>query len=99
VTGNQIFLRNGITTDYADTAGAGPVFIPNIILDESMTINTVTERTLTLNGAVSGSGGLTKNGPGALILSHNNTYTGLTSINAGTVGISADRRVRLSFAS
>jgi len=41
--------------------------------------------TLTISGAVSGNGGVTKNGGGTLILSGNNTYLAPTVINAGTL--------------
>ena len=39
------------------------------------------------NGAVSGSGSVTKDGPGTVILSGNNTYLGSTTINAGALQI------------
>ena len=46
--------------------------------------------TLTINGIVSSGGAMTKLGTGNLTLSGINTYTASTTINAGTISISAD---------
>src|SRR3989442_871814 len=46
--------------------------------------------TLTISGVISGAGGLTKSGAGTFTLSAANTYTGVTTINAGTIAIAAD---------
>jgi autotransporter-associated beta strand protein len=40
---------------------------------------------LTISGNIGGAGSLTKNGPGTVTLSGSNTYTGSTSVNAGTL--------------
>jgi autotransporter-associated beta strand protein len=43
----------------------------------------------TLSGTISGTGALIKNGNSTLTLSHANTYNGSTTINAGTLSVSA----------
>jgi autotransporter-associated beta strand protein len=45
----------------------------------------VTTGTLTQNGVISGTGGLTKSGTGTLVLSGANTYTGGTTVTGGTL--------------
>ena len=55
--------------------------------DQIWTNNSVTSKTLTVSGAVSGAHALTKAGTGEVILSGNNTYTGATTISAGTLSI------------
>ena len=46
--------------------------------------------TLTYSGVIAGSSTLTKAGTGALVLSGVNTYTGLTTLTAGTMSVAAD---------
>ena len=66
----------------------------NITLNASVTPSafTVTNNTLNYtlagNGALAGGIGLTKNGSASLTLLTTNTYTGVTTINGGTVSIS-----------
>lgn len=45
---------------------------------------------LTINGLIHGDGGLNKIGGGRLIVTNQNTYTGKTTISAGTLALDAD---------
>lgn len=47
----------------------------------------------TLSGVISGSGALTKNGGGILTLTKDNTYSGDTTINAGTLAVNNPNKV------
>jgi autotransporter-associated beta strand protein len=49
--------------------------------------------TLTISGAISGTGGLTKSDSGALVLTGANIYTGATTVNSGTLTISGGGRL------
>jgi outer membrane autotransporter protein len=79
---------------------SNPVYLHdafNITWDDSSTFTTVAGGTVdtngydvTFSGEVSGVGSLTKTGNGVLTLNANNTYTGNTNVNAGTLAVTAD---------
>jgi autotransporter-associated beta strand protein len=81
LAGNALTLTNGITVDAGVSSAA-------ISLDAAVggTV-TVVDATaaLTISGNLFGSNGLTKAGAGTLALAGDNSYTGGTTISAGTV--------------
>jgi autotransporter-associated beta strand protein len=87
----NLVFANGATLRYTGAT---------VTIDRAFTLNTSTTTptgggfdvatagtTLTVSGAGTGGGGFIKNGPGTLILTGTNAYTGGTTINAGTLQI------------
>jgi fibronectin-binding autotransporter adhesin len=58
---------------------SGGIMVNNAVFDVA------SGETLTISNTINGTGGVTKNGTGTLVLSGNNTYSGATTINAGTL--------------
>jgi autotransporter-associated beta strand protein len=78
-------IANGATLQ----AAANGLLIANTItLNGADTIDTQANG-ITLTGPIGGTGGLIKTGTGRLVLSGNNTYSGATNVNAGTLGAGA----------
>jgi autotransporter-associated beta strand protein len=87
LTGNPVALTAGITVDSG--ASTASVSLP-VALSGSQAVTVAFGANLGISGAVSGSGALTKAGPGTVTLTGSNTYSGGTSLNAGTLDIHAD---------
>jgi autotransporter-associated beta strand protein len=62
---------------------------PPVQLERTVTVEPATGTTATLDGALSGPGGLTKSGSSILVPASANTYTGPTTVNAGTLRVAS----------
>ncbi|RYD61744.1 MAG: hypothetical protein EOP83_16310, partial [Verrucomicrobiaceae bacterium] len=90
--GGTLLLTGNNTATGAITIGAGTLQIGNggttgstaaATIANSGSLVTNRSDNLTINSLISGSGTLTQAGAGTLILSADNTYTGLTTVNSG----------------
>jgi autotransporter-associated beta strand protein len=68
----------------ANLAGAHTIS-NNINMGSALFVTNAAGTDLTLAGVVSGFDGLTKTGPGTLVFSNANTYSGTTTVNGGTL--------------
>ena len=84
ISGGTLQLGNGGTT--GSLSASSPI-VNNALLALNRT-DTVTQGT-DFASAISGSGGLTQAGSGNLILAAGNTYTGATTVSAGTLSLGA----------
>jgi fibronectin-binding autotransporter adhesin len=93
LAGNSIALGAGDLTD-SNSSGSNTINLAiSMSATRTLSVNNAGE-TLTISGVISGAGGLIKNGGnGKLILGGANTYNGTTTINAGTLSISADNNL------
>lgn len=96
VGGNALrLIRNGVLSPAITLSGTTTGYRYNIAndiaLDDTVTFNGSGSGTFVFNGAITGSGGITRTGTSStLILAGNNSYAGSTSINAGTLQIGND---------
>jgi autotransporter-associated beta strand protein len=87
LNGNAINLSGGLTNNR--TSGTATINF-DLALTATQTVTAAAGSSLLIGGAISGAGfGLIKSGPGLLTLSGANTYTGPTTINAGTLKVSS----------
>ncbi|TAN37911.1 MAG: hypothetical protein EPN23_03770, partial [Verrucomicrobia bacterium] len=89
LAGNSlVFTNNGtIAPSINFNAGANSAIGNNLVFGATTTnnISSITR----FNGVISGAGGLIKSGAAALMLTSNNTYSGGTIINGGTLYVGA----------
>jgi RHS repeat-associated protein len=88
ISGSPLSLNNA---QPSITVGAGVYYTSiatEINWDNTLTVD-ANSNSLTLSGNLSSSGGLTKGGNGILTLSGANTYTGTTTVSAGSLTLGA----------
>ena len=84
------FLTDDQTWSFASGAGAlnfTTTSASGQIINQGHTLTLNAAGTNTLNGRIGGTGALVSNGAGTMILAANNTYTGATTISAGTLQV------------
>lgn len=94
ISGNRLeFISNGVTTPVLNIAATGvqsPVLTVSNDLLLTNNLSIAQSSTATLSGVISGGGSLTKTLGGVLTLSNANTYSGGTTLSAGTIGAGSD---------
>ncbi|QQE12600.1 autotransporter-associated beta strand repeat-containing protein [Planctomycetota bacterium] len=106
-SGGTTLSSGGITIGSDDAIGSGTLTvsgvselsagISSVTLGNAVTLNddlTITgDNDLTLDGVISGTSGLIKEGVGTLTLSGTNTYSGGTTLSAGGIAVSSDNAI------
>ena len=83
--------QNVVAPTISVSGGSPTVSAPMVFANNVTATITGSGDTLTISGAVTGAGGLTKTGPGTLVLSNvTNVYSGKTAVNGGTLRVAAD---------
>jgi autotransporter-associated beta strand protein len=96
-TNNWKLASNSNATNFIDTDTAlfddsttnRTVTLNTTARPAAVTVNTAATYTFQGTGAIAGTTGLTKQGTGTAVLATDNTYTGLTTVSAGTLQIGA----------
>ena len=94
--GSDSKFFNGDSVTFNDPAVASMVTLAGALAPSSVSVNNVNAYTFSGTGAITGSATLTKSGTGRLTLDTANTYTGATTINAGTLELGANGRLGAS---
>ncbi|MEI6425504.1 MAG: autotransporter-associated beta strand repeat-containing protein, partial [Lentisphaerota bacterium] len=92
LTGNSLtFTNGGVVGPMINQNSSVSVTVSNsLALNNNLTLGGSGGGLITLAGVVSGASSLTKTSPGMLMLSANNTFTGQTYLNNGTMVISTN---------
>ncbi len=86
ILGSALTVDDNITLD-ADAYGTNTISGSSVALSGSLTLNNGSGDTLSLGNVISGTGSLVKTGEGVLRLAAVNSYTGGTTVSAGTLEV------------
>ncbi len=92
LAGNDIVLGPGLAGITDSVSSGGNTISLNIRIDTTVIAYrnifvTNSGETLTISGMIGGAAGFNKEGPGKLILSGANTYSGVTNVNVGVLNV------------
>ncbi|HEY4146948.1 autotransporter-associated beta strand repeat-containing protein [Pinirhizobacter sp.] len=89
LTGTNTYTGNTVVNDgllqLGNGGNSGSIASGTVIVDTAGTLGFDRSDTMTLNGVISGAGKVQQSGTGSTILTATETYTGGTTINAGTL--------------
>lgn len=84
-SGGSLTLNNGLVNSAVlDGAGSHTISVPLVLATNTIVDTTALTDSMTLSGAISGTGKLTKTGPGSLSLLSSNTFNGAVTLSGGT---------------
>ncbi len=91
ISGTQIF--SGLTTVPVTFSGTWTLPATGTTVFQNQLVSGSGTPLVTISGAISGAAGFTKAGPGTLVLSGANSYSGGTTISSGVLSVTADNNL------
>lgn len=88
-----VLYADGSSVQFDDTSVRTNVTIVTNVSPATVLVSNNVNQYIFTGGAIVGSASVTKNGTGALILENTNTYTGVTTINAGALTVGGAGRL------
>lgn len=88
---SNLTLNNGAANAVATVTTGSHTIAENVVLLSHLDVIPAPATTLTMSGVLSGARNLELNGPGALVLSGVNTYSGTTTVSNGSLTLSGAR--------
>jgi autotransporter-associated beta strand protein len=88
---SNLTINNGANNALIAVTAGSHAIAENVALLSNMVASTAATTTLTMSGVISGAKAVIKDGDGLLELSGVNTYSGATTVSAGTLTLSGSR--------